>query len=307
MGWRVLDLTHLYGELSFSKRTRKLLVTEYETAEISEFSPEDINIIFSGIGVGMAPGVISHLVKHGVVVLYCDWKGCPLAGLYPWVDSHGRIVARQRAQAGLSTPRAKNAWMRIVKAKIRGQASNLDALGKDGGERLRKIAAKTTSGDPANCEALAARCYWSRLLGVSFKRRPGIGTDKMNSMLDYGYTILRGYCIRAILAAGLAPTLGVFHRGRGNSFALADDLIEPFRPKVDFTVAGLAETDGVADSEVRQKLQAVAIDEFLPGQGGIQNVLSDFAQQYGRYVESEIKFLPVPVWTVSIDGRDCDA
>lgn len=306
MGWRTLDLTHLHGELGFSKRTRMLQIVQYDTGEITEVAPCDINVIFAGVGVGIRAGVVEHLVNKDVAILFCDWKGCPLAGVYPWSDTHGRIAARQRSQAVLSLPRTKNAWMRIVRAKIRGQANNLDALGLNGSVHLREIASNVVSGDLTNCEANAARCYWHSLLGETFRRCPGLQTDRLNSMLDYGYTVLRGYCMRAVLAAGLAPALGLFHRGRGNSFALADDLIEPFRPVVDIEVARLKESEGIDNREVRRKLLNVATDEFDTGMGSVPAVMIDFAQQYGRYVESEIKYLPVPEWRANALHCDTD-
>lgn len=58
-------------------------------------------------------------------------------------------------------------------------------------------------------------------------------------MLNYGYTVLRAATIRAVVASGLHPTIGLHHSNRGNAFALADDLMEPFRPLVDCTVRGL--------------------------------------------------------------------
>jgi CRISPR-associated protein Cas1 len=38
---------------------------------------------------------------------------------------------------------------------------------------------------------------------------------------------------RALVAAGLLPSLGLKHCNRSNAFCLADDLLEPLRPLVD--------------------------------------------------------------------------
>lgn len=54
-----------------------------------------------------------------------------------------------------------------------------------------------------------------------------------NGFLNYGYSILRAYTARAIMDAGLLPSIGHFHRSYYNSFTLADDLMEPYRPFVD--------------------------------------------------------------------------
>ena len=46
---------------------------------------------------------------------------------------------------------------------------------------------------------------------------------------------------RAIVGSGLHPALGLHHHNQYNGLCLADDLIEPFRPWVDFHVYQLAQ------------------------------------------------------------------
>ena len=55
-------------------------------------------------------------------------------------------------------------------------------------------------------------------------------------MLNYGYAVVRAAVARALVAAGLFPPIGLHHRSRADDFALADDLMEPFRPWVDARV-----------------------------------------------------------------------
>lgn len=47
---------------------------------------------------------------------------------------------------------------------------------------------------------------------------------------------------RALVEAGLIPTLGIFHRNRYNSYCLADDMMEPYRPYVDLLVDELTDS-----------------------------------------------------------------
>jgi CRISPR-associated protein Cas1 len=113
---------------------------------------------------------------------------------------------------------------------LRGE--ELDGLAELG---LRAMAERVRSGDPENVEAQAARKYWPLLFGPAFLRdREAAG---VNPMLNYGYAILRAMTARAVCAAGLHPTLGLHHHNKYNAFCLADDLMEPFRPLVDRTVA----------------------------------------------------------------------
>ena len=187
--------------------------------------------------------------------------------------------------------------MRIVKAKIRGQGNNLNSLGRDGGAKLKELAASVRSGDVSNIEAQAARYYWSELFsGESFRRLPGEAEDARNACLDYGYTILRGHSMRAVLSAGLTPALGLYHKSRSNAFVLADDFIEVFRPAVDYTVALLAKDARPDDSNVKKMLLQATLQTFASDGSTIPTVMTDFAQQFGRYCEGEVDLLDPPVW-----------
>ena len=90
------------------------------------------------------------------------------------------------------------------------------------------------SGDPQNIEAQAARIYWPLLFGVNFRRDKSL--DGTNSQLNFGYTIIRNVFIKYLASSGLFPGIGVFHRNPRNTGALADDLMEPYRPFIDTSV-----------------------------------------------------------------------
>ncbi len=57
--------------------------------------------------------------------------------------------------------------------------------------------------------------------------------DPINSRLNYGYAVVRGYIAWCLVAAGFHPTSGLHHDSQLNAFNLADDLIEPYRAMVD--------------------------------------------------------------------------
>jgi len=107
---------------------------------------------------------------------------------------------------------------------------------------IRKIA----SGDSTNIEAQAARHYWPRMMGPNFRRNVNLADE--NALLNYGYTVFRSAAARAVVAAGLHPTIGLFHANRGNAFALADDMMEPFRPLVDCVVRALLQRMGATSA-----------------------------------------------------------
>ena len=85
--------------------------------------------------------------------------------------------------------------------------------------------------DNTNREALAAKLYWDLLIDVDWiRKRDG---EYPNSFLNYGYAILRAATARALTGSGLLPTLGIHHHNKYDAYALADDLMEPFRPYID--------------------------------------------------------------------------
>lgn len=307
-GWRVLDATSLEGIVG---ATRGRITLTAEGKPPREVAAEEIAILIIGSRTTVTAAALHYLSKHDIAMLGADWRGVPFAGVYPWGD-HSRIAARHLAQADLTLPRRKNAWMRVVRAKILGQAATLRPIDSIGANKLNEIAKRVRSGDPANAEGAAARVYWSRLFpSHTFFTRDQFSGDLPNATLNYGYMVLRGHGIRAVLGAGLSPPLGLFHRGRGNYFNLVDDLIEPFRPAIDHVVASLPAEATLDDPQVKRELVESANQQFNDEGYRIPAVLDGFAQQLGRYVEGDLERLRVPTWTgdkavpeVSTDGEE---
>ena len=275
-GWRVLDATSFSGVVD-GARGRILLKNDSQSQEVSA---EEIAMLLIGNQVAVTATALHYLTKHDIVVLAADWRGVPFAGLYPWND-HGRVAARHIAQASLSLPRRKNAWMQLIRAKIAGQAATLATVDRHGARHLRTLARDVRSGDPANAEGTAARFYWAHLFPETPFNRDQDGYDNLNAMLNYGYMVLRGYGVRAVLSAGLSPPLGLFHRGRGNYFNLVDDLIEPFRPAIDAVVVALGAEASLEDRANKHALVTAAMASFTSDGYRIPAVLEDLAQQFG--------------------------
>jgi CRISPR-associated protein Cas1 len=190
-----------------------------------------------------------------------------------------------------------------VRAKIDGQRANLAALRRPAAATLTQIAKTVRSGDPDNAEARAAKAYWPQLFeNQPFSRQPGSGTSE-NALLDYGYMVLRGFAVRAVLEAGLVASLGLFHRGRSNPFNLADDLIEPFRPAVDWCVVNLPANSSPSHPAVKQALVRVSTDTFSADGYSAATQLRNLAQDLGSYVEGATDRLKPLAWCPPGGGR----
>lgn len=292
-GWRVVDCSSLEGSIHYQRG--QLLIRSAKQDDVL-IPLSQIAVLLIGTKSSVSGAVLMKLSEYDVSVLVCDWRNVPVAGAYPWA-SHSRVGARQQAQARLSIPRRKQAWARIVYAKIHGQAKTLASLDRDGSHFLLDIAKGIRSGDPDNREAQAAKAYWPKLsANTPFARHPGIGESGWNAALDYGYTLLRGHGIRAITSAGLIGSLGVFHRGRSNSFALVDDLMEPFRPFIDQIVFSNMKNVDDLSAEGKQLISASFTNPFSTDGKSIPTTFNEFAQQFGLYIEGQVESLAVPRW-----------
>jgi len=176
---------------------------------------------------------LGAITANGGAVLALDDR-CRPAGLMLPCDGNQHHAGRLRRQIARFPALAPKHWRQIVQAKIRAQAALVPEE-----PRVAACASQVALGDETNVEAQAARLYWSALFGDGFKRHDGSGA---NTALDYGYAVVRAMVARAICASGLHPALGLHHRSDRDTFALADDLMEPARPIVDRIVSQLHES-----------------------------------------------------------------
>ncbi|SCC64574.1 CRISP-associated protein Cas1 [Chitinophaga costaii] len=163
----------------------------------------------------------------------------------------------------------KQLWQQTIIAKINNQA-HLLAKERVENKLLLNFAKEVKSGDSENHEARAAVYYWKHLFPpfLNFSRdRHG---PPPNNLLNYGYAILRAVVARSIVASGLLPTLGIFHRNQYNAYCLADDIMEPYRPFVDKIVCSIISAQGkyleMTPSMKKQLLGIPAMDVQLDGQ-----------------------------------------
>ncbi|MEP3478435.1 MAG: type II CRISPR-associated endonuclease Cas1 [Fuerstiella sp.] len=198
--------------------------------------------------------VLAELSERGAAFITCNRNRMPVGILLP-LDANSVQTERFRRQLDLTIPRKKRLWAQIVKSKIDMQARLLNEVHGDT-FGLSPLLPLVRSGDTTNVEARAARRYWTALFGKEFRR--DVDANNQNRFLNYGYAILRAATARAICAAGLHPSLGLHHHNKYNSWCLADDVMEPFRPTVDKVVVELISEVG-AEAEMDQPVRAKLI------------------------------------------------
>lgn len=232
-------------------------------------SAQELTVPFEDLGVlilehpqtSMTLPALASVAEHGGVVVICGSKHLPVALCLP-ISTHGETVHRVYDQVNASRPLVKRLWQQVVQAKIRNQAANLPS-GSAASERLLALAADVRSGDSGNAEATAAQIYWRAWLGDQPFKRDAEG-DGVNSLLNYGYAIVRAAVARALVGSGFCCAIGLFHRHRANAFCLADDMLEPLRPLVDRRVRSLS-LRGVTEllPESKRELYQLLLDPVL--------------------------------------------
>ena len=266
---------------------RGFLIVKKEHEEVGRVALDDIHaVIVHAHGVTWSGNIVASLTERGAPIVFCGANHSPIAVTLP-LEGHHAQNARMQAQLGASKPLMKQLWRQIVSTKIMMQGSLLAARGAAGAEAFPFIARRVSSGDKENLEAQAARRYWPLLMGSAFRRdRDAHG---VNALLNYGYAVMRATCARAVVAAGLHPTVGIQHSNRGNAFALADDLVEPFRPLVDALAEGMAhEGVDMLDPPMKRRFaRLIAFDLRIAGEASPVSVAAArLAQSLARAFET---------------------
>lgn len=259
---RIVDIS---GEGRHLSVQRGHMVVSSDGQEIGRVALDDIAAVsVHARGATYSNNLICALAERGALLVVCAANFAPVAVLTPLVGHHAQ-TAHMIAQAEAGKPLKKRLWQSVVRRKIAMQASALEAAGQPT-TGFHLLERKVKSGDPENVEAQAARRYWQLMFGDAFRRDRN--ADGTNAMLNYGYAVIRSTCARAIVAAGLNPSLGIHHHNRLNAFALADDLMEPFRPMVDVAVHTMMDAGiETVDAESKRRLADLTVFD-LPGPKG---------------------------------------
>lgn len=260
------------------------------------FPLEDINsILIENQAVTLSSYFLQKVADMGIALYVCDEKHLPNAVLLP-MEKHSRHFKLLKCQMEIGKPLQKRLWQQIVIQKIRNQSLCLDLLNRDGEDELQKMCKEVQSGDKTNVEAKAAAYYFRKMYGLGFSR----GDDHIiNSALNYGYAIVRGIIARSIVCYGLEPSIGLFHRSELNSFNLADDMIEAFRPIVDLYVSqrfDISETQSALTPEIKRGLYGIInYDMSVKGEKRIlSNCIDVLIGSYSSVLQGNKEELDLP-------------
>ncbi|MEI6350871.1 MAG: type II CRISPR-associated endonuclease Cas1 [Verrucomicrobiota bacterium] len=195
---------------------------------------EDVaSIIVTSFSATFHGQLLLEAAKNGVALILCEaFK--PVSIVLPANRSTDTLLSR--ALLTLPEKTRENLWHKTVDAKCQNQWALARAIAPDDNrlEALRSAA----FGKKPHKEAICAKLFWQitgRTLGdEEFIRERSAGG--LNNLLNYGYAVLLSTTLHKLFGVGLDPTFGIAHATRERSTPLAYDIMEPFRPCVDWRV-----------------------------------------------------------------------
>ena len=239
----------LENKASISTKNLQLVI-KTETRE-STIPIEDIGyLVIDHPEIYLSIPALNLLIDNNTAVIICNTNHLP-NGMFLNLNSHHIQQEIFKNQINASAPLKKQLWQQTIIEKITNQGILLQKITSKN-NNFEFLASKVLSGDSANMEGVAANFYWKSFFEHNFKReRFG---DYPNNFLNYGYAILRAATARALSGSGLLNTLGIHHKSKYNAFALADDIMEPFRPIVDEKVAEIMQN--YSEQELNTQIKA---------------------------------------------------
>lgn len=269
MSFHILHL--LSPGLRIRVKLDQLHVEDSDTGQIRTVPLEDISVIISAApDFIITAGALRRMAELNVLLMVCNQKFEPVSLTLPhFCPTSTEVLRRQVEWTG---PWKNAIWQQVIAAKITHQAAVLKAIPQTQ-QLLQSIAerclhppesspvpglntAQVTASKrdlvrqwhAAACESRAARIYWRKFMPLicpdTTRREPGTRAG-VNGMLDYGYAVMRTAVLRSLAAHGLIAALGIHHKAKAGSFALADDLMEPLRPFIDVQLHHHLQNGGV--------------------------------------------------------------
>ena len=200
----------------------------------------------------VSPAALICCAQHGIPVAYLSRMGKFYGRFEPAGQDSSSLLACQfaaHASGALDLPLARE----FVRGKLantallisrygRNRKAETDPRAHDAIKLLRDLMHRTKTAvsleSLRGLEGAGAGAYfgvWRMWLTSAWKfgaRQQQVGTDPINSLLDFGYTLLYQASAGLIQARGLSPWLGHLHRPSSGHMALASDMMEEFRAMV---------------------------------------------------------------------------
>ena len=226
---------------------------EIETFYVTKIPYE--KIILSGKGY-VSTEAVKLLTENNVQLLITDTYGNPISYMSHIMDSDTSTKYRMGQYDTFRDSKKKEHLMRKVSIdKLDAQIRLLKRIEADP-ETIAKLSKYRSSVESLftkrhflTLESRVGHIYFNEYTrhfhsDYEFVSRHGMGLrmtnqnagDIVNSLLNYGFTVLAGEITKFVNGLGLDAYFGFYHKTHHSFQALVYDLIEPFRPLVEYAV-----------------------------------------------------------------------
>jgi CRISPR-associated protein Cas1 len=254
MGWRTICINEA---IRLNYKLNSLGVLQKD--EIIWINLDEIDVIIvETLMCNISLKLLSELANKGITMIVCGENHMPI-GNFISVNDNQRTAKFNRVQIEWDQKTKQLLWQKIIKHKILLQMIVLYKNNKnDKVSILKKYIEEVDLGDITNREGLAAKIYFHELFGLDFIRTRN-ATDIVNSSLNYIYQVVRAKIAQEIISHGYISSLGIFHCSEYNYFGFADDLIEVYRPIIDYYVIQLIIKENISfmSSSYKEKLLSI--------------------------------------------------
>ncbi len=228
MSWRVVMVAKP-SKLDYS--LGYLVVRDVETTTKVHLSEISV-LIIENTRCSITTALMCRMIEEKIKVIFCDDKRNPISELTSYYGSHD-CSQKLKNQLKWSTEIKQQVWTMIVEEKIKNQSELLKAYNLTQYNMLENYIEELEFNDSTNREGHAAKVYFNALFGMDFTRN---SESPVNAALNYGYSIILSAFNREVVSNGYLTQLGLFHDNMFNQYNLSCDLMEPYRPIVDFVV-----------------------------------------------------------------------
>jgi CRISPR-associated protein Cas1 len=226
-----MNILYIDKEVHLSIKNNQILIKKDKKEII--IPTNEVKTIFIDNFFSFSKKFLEVCNKNNISLIIADEKHYPNIILLNLNNPFFKMYENIKLQIDLDENNKLLAWKTILSIKILNSMSLINKFNID---IFRKINKNNNKFKLLQIEGNFANNYYNDVFGKEFKRKTKYYIDDniLNSFLNYGYSILRTKIIHYLTINGLLPYFSLFHSPNNNNFALADDLIEPYRFIIDY-------------------------------------------------------------------------
>ncbi len=253
----ILVYTKDGDKISF--KNDNIIITDTDGTIKLQLSCYRLFAIFIIGGISLTSGIISRSKKFGfsIVLFSANFK------VYSTINYslEGNTLLRKKQYTTLNS---LNIAQNLIINKIENQKETIKKLrdkNSNDGIKLLEKSIETLSSKPYSIseimgiEGTSAKVYFNRLFKeFNWKgRQPRLKLDEINLLMDIGYTVLFNYLEAILNIYGFDIYKGNLHQEFYKRKSLVCDIIEPFRPIVDYKIRKLLKLEQLNQFEFKQE------------------------------------------------------